>query len=145
MQEVLHASDGFQVLLAISLAGLGASIAAAVALAAGALHPIAMYLILCGLLAGTLIPAIMTIREYGRYRAVRARLLAGTVQVPVPVLVVTPGAPSFTVGGQSPITGLTAQGLVVPPPSEADTSSPDPFDTDTDTDTGAGADLDEWE
>ncbi len=125
VQEVLHASDGFQVLLAITLAGLGASVAAAVALAAGALHPIAMYLILCGLLAGTAIPAVMTIREYRRYRRVRTGLLAGTAQVPVPVLLVTPGAPSFTVGGQSIVTGLTPQGPVYSAPSVAGTKGTD--------------------
>jgi hypothetical protein len=126
VQEVLHASDGFQVLLAISLAGLGASVAAAVALAAGALHPIAMYLILCGLVAGTAIPAIMTVREYRRYRQVRARLSAATAQVPVPVLLVTPGAPTFTVGGQSPVTALTEQGPVPSAAEDDDASHGDP-------------------
>jgi hypothetical protein len=109
VKEALHASDGFQMLLAITLAGLGASAAVAVALAAGALHPIAMYLILCAVLAGTVIPAVMAVREYRRYRQVRARLLAGTAHVPVPVMLVTPGAPTFTVGGQSAITGVTAK------------------------------------
>lgn len=103
VEEVLHASDGFQVLLAITLAGLGASAAAGLALAAGALHPIAMYLILCALLAGTAIPAIMTVREYRRYSKVRERLVAGTVQVPVPMMLVTPGPPTFTVGGQGTV------------------------------------------
>jgi hypothetical protein len=108
VDEMLHASDGFQLLLAITLAGLGASAAAGVALVAGALHPIAMYLVLCALLAGTAIPAIMTIREYRRYRAVRERLTAGTVQVPVPMMLVTPGVPTFSVGGESTVTAVTS-------------------------------------
>jgi hypothetical protein len=107
VEEVLHASDGFQQLLAVTLAGLGASVAAGVALAAGALHPIAMYLILCALLAGSAIPAIMTFREYRRYRKVRERLVAGTMQVPVPMTLVTPGQPTFSVGGQGTVTAVT--------------------------------------
>jgi hypothetical protein len=121
VHEVLHASDGFQVLLAISLAGIGASVAAAVALAAGALHPIAMYLILCGLAAGTTVPAVMTVREYRRYSRVRAQLATATARVPVPVLLVTPGPPTFTVGGQDSMTTLIPQSS--PPIPENDEAS----------------------
>ncbi len=125
VQEVLHASDGFQVLLAISLAGIGASVAAAVALAAGALHPIAMYLILSGLIAGTTIPAIMAVREYRRYRKVRAQLSQATAHVPVPVFLVTPGTPTFTVGGQSSVTAVTATGAPQLQAGDVVSSGPD--------------------
>lgn len=110
VQEILHASDGFQVLLAVTLAGIGASVAVVVALAAGALHPIAMYLILSAVLTGTALAAAVTIREYRRYRRVRSRLLDRTAHVPVPVLLTTPGAPTFTVGGQAPVMGLAPAG-----------------------------------
>jgi hypothetical protein len=114
VQEFLHASDGFQFLLAISLTGAGASADAFVALGAGALHPVAMYLSLCGLLAVTAVTGGMTVREYLRTRRVRSRLSAATVRVPVPLMLVTPGSPSFTmavsaVGGKSE--GEIAQGL----------------------------------
>jgi hypothetical protein len=106
VEEFLHASDGFQLLLAITLAGIGATAAAVVALAAGALHPIAMYLLLCALLAGTAVPAIMTIREYRRYKQVRARLTTETVQMPVPMMLTisgppNSGPPTFYLGGQN--------------------------------------------
>lgn len=131
VQEVLHASDGFQVLLAITLAGLGASVAVVVALAAGALHPIAMYLILSAVLTGTAISAIMTVREYLRYRQVRSRLLAGTAHVPVPVLLMTPGAPTFTVGGQSPVIGMTPETSVTATAPSSDASLTDTGDEGT--------------
>jgi hypothetical protein len=101
------------VLLAVTLAGLGASVAAGVALAAEALHPIAMYLILSALLAGATIPAIMMVREYRRCSNVRKRLLAGTIQMPVPMMLVTSGAPTFTVGGQGTVTTVTGANSIV--------------------------------
>ena len=102
VQEVLHASDGFQALLAITLAGVGGAAAAAVTLAAGVTHPVTLYLILAVAITITLVAGLFGAREYVRYRGVRRRLGAATAKVPVPVLLVTPGAPSFTVGGQQP-------------------------------------------
>jgi hypothetical protein len=48
VEALVHASDDFNLLLAIALAFLGAAVAAAVALAAGALHPLLLYLIVAG-------------------------------------------------------------------------------------------------
>lgn len=102
VQELLHASDGFQALLAVTLAGVGAAAAAGVTLAAGVTHPVTLYLILAVAVTITVIAGLFGGREYRRYREVRQSLGAATVRVPVPVLLVTPGAPSFTVGGQQP-------------------------------------------
>jgi len=124
VQQMLHASDGFQLMLGISLAGFGGLAAGLVALAAGALHPIALYLILCVLGTATLLVGGFAKREYARYRAVRSQLTAATARVPVPVLLVTPGQPSFTVGGQA--VGGSAQ--LVPglqPVQPSDTPDPD--------------------
>jgi hypothetical protein len=102
VQELLHASDGFQALLAVTLAGVGAAAAAGVTLAAGVTHPVTLYLILAVAVTITVIAGLFGAREYRRYREVRQSLGAATVRVPVPVLLVTPGPPSFTVGGQQP-------------------------------------------
>jgi hypothetical protein len=99
VQQVLHASDGFQLMLGICVAGFGGAAAGVVALAAGALHPIALYLILCVFGTATLLAGAFAGREFARYRKVRAQLAAATAKVPVPVLLVTPGQPSFSVGG----------------------------------------------
>jgi hypothetical protein len=120
VQEVLHASDGFQVLLAITLAGLGGSASAEIALGAGALHPIAIYLIPCALLASSAVAGTMMVREFRRYRRVRSQLMAATAKVPVPVLLVTPGSPSFTVGGYGHAgSGPIVQNLVPEHPGAA--------------------------
>lgn len=100
VEQVLHASDGFQLLLGISLAGLGGVIACAVGLGAGALHPIGLYIVLAGLLVATVITGALAGREFKRYHSARKELRSVTARVPVPVVLVTPGSPSFTVGGQ---------------------------------------------
>jgi hypothetical protein len=115
VQEVLHASDGFQALLAITLAGVGGAAAAGVTLAAGVTHPVTLYLILAVAVTITVIAGLFGAREYRRYRKVRQSLGAVTAKVPVPVLLVTPGSPSFTVGGQQPFAVGGQQPLSVPP------------------------------
>lgn len=135
VQQVLHASDGFQLLLAITLAGFGGAVADGVALVAGALHPIGLYLILCGLLVGTGLAGVMMVREYNRYRKVRRQLLAATARMPVSVWLVTPGpaSPSFTVGGQEQVgqnLGLTQPGTTLSsqmglPVADSETRVPD--------------------
>lgn len=102
VQEVLHASDGFQTLLGVTLAGVGGAVAAGVTLAAGVTHPVTLYLILAVAVTITVVVGLFGAREYLRYREVRQNLGAATAKVPVPVLLVTPGSPSFTVGGQQP-------------------------------------------
>lgn len=100
VEEVLHASDGFQALLGITLAGAGGMVAALVTLAAAVQHPVTLYLILAVTVTITLVAGGFGAREYFRYRKVRRSLGAAAARVPVPVLLVTPGSPSFTVGGQ---------------------------------------------
>jgi hypothetical protein len=102
VQEVLHASDGFQTLLGVTLAGAGGIVAALVTLAAGVPHPGTLYLILAVTVTIVVVAGLFGLREYLRYRKVRRSLGAATAQVPVPVLLVTPGVPSFAVGGQQP-------------------------------------------
>lgn len=103
VQQVLHASDDFQLMLAITLTGFGGCAAALIALAAGALHPMALYLILSALAAVTLLAGGFAWREFVRCRQVRSQLAAGTVRVPVPVLLVMTESPSFTLGGHGPV------------------------------------------
>jgi hypothetical protein len=105
VQEVLHASDGFQALLAITLAGVGGAVAAGVTLVAGVTHPFTLYLILAVAVTITVIAGLFGAREYLRYRKVRQSLGAATARVPVPVLLVTPGSPSFTVGWTAALRG----------------------------------------
>jgi hypothetical protein len=92
-----------------------------VALTAGAVHPIALYLLLCVLGTATVIAGAFAGREFDRYRKVRRRLAAATVRVPVPVLLTTPGPPSFTVGGQ--VVGGHTQIVQDVPPVQTDTAS----------------------
>ncbi len=131
VQEVLHASDGFQTLLAITLAGVGGAVAASVTLAAGVTHPFTLYLILAVAVTIAVVAGGFGVREYLRYRKVRRSLGAATARVPVPVLLVAPGSPSFTVGGQHPFAvggqqqafsapstvTSAASGVTVPPPA----------------------------
>jgi hypothetical protein len=129
VQEVLHASDGFQALLAITLAGVGGDVAAAVTLAAGVTHPFTLYLILAVTVTITVIAGLFGAREYRRYHEVRQSLGAATARVPVPVLLVTPGPPSFTVGGQAPFAvggqqPLSVLPTVAAPVSEVTAASP---------------------
>jgi hypothetical protein len=98
VEEFLHASDGFQVLLAFTLAAAGASLSCSIVIAAGVLHPIGMYLFLCGLIVGTLVLGALVMREFRRVQRVRKGLDSATVEVPVPLSLVTPGAaPTFSV------------------------------------------------
>jgi len=115
VQEVLHASDGFQALLAITLAGVGGGAAAGVTLAAGVTHPVTLYLILAVTVTITVVAGLFGAREYLRYRKVRQSLGAVTARVPVPIFLVTPGAPSFTVGGQQPFAVGGQQPFSAPP------------------------------
>jgi hypothetical protein len=124
VQEVLHASDGFQMLLAVTLAGAGAAAASGVTLAAGVTHPGTLYLILAVAVTITVVIGAFCAREYLRYRSVRRTLGAVTARVPVPVLLVTPGTPSFTVGGQQPF--AVGGQLPFSAPSTAATSASGP-------------------
>ncbi len=128
VQEVLHASDGFQTLLGITFAGVGGTVAALVTLAAGVPHPVTLYLILAVTVTITVVAGLFGAREYLRYRDVRRSLGATTARVPVPVLLVTPGSPSFTVGGQQPFAvggqvHFAAPAMVTPTPPEVATLS----------------------
>jgi hypothetical protein len=111
-EQVIHASDGFQILLAITLAAAGAEAAAVVALATGLLHPIPMYLIVCGLGVATVVLGIVTFRDYTRLRKIRAQLDAATVQVPIPLTLATPAAaPTFTSYGLGQASPAQIQGI----------------------------------
>jgi hypothetical protein len=91
VQQLMHASDGFQQMLALTVAGTGASVTAVVTLAAGAQHPLALYVLLSGLGAATVLAGGFTWRGFLRCRRLRSQLTVGAVTVPVPVLLVTPG------------------------------------------------------
>ena len=115
VQEVLHASDGFQTLLGVTLAGVGGAVAALVTLAAGVTHPVTLYLILAVTVTIAVVVGLFGAGEYLRYRKVRQNLGAATAKVPVPILLVTPGSPSFTVGGQQPFAVGGQQPFSTPP------------------------------
>jgi len=140
VDALVHASDNFNLLVAITLALLAAAAAAGIALGAGALHPLWIYLILAACGSCTVFGAVMALRENRIVRRVRAQLreTAENYYVPSP-FTLSSGAsatPTVTLGeaATSPATAMAATGSSDPPdpgahdqPSEsdADTSPPD--------------------
>lgn len=114
VEALVHASDNFNLLVAIALGFLAAAAAAAagIALGAGALHPLIIYLILTGCASCGLFASIMALRENGNVKTVRRTLREETesyyVPSPFKQFNLSTGAnesPSLTVGR----TGISAE------------------------------------
>jgi hypothetical protein len=84
VEALVHASDNFNVLLAVTLSCLAGAIAAAVALGAGALHPVVIYIILGACTGCTMFGGSMLWREKGTVKRVRSELKEATESYYIP-------------------------------------------------------------
>lgn len=84
VEALVHTSDNFNVLVAVTLAFLAAVAAAGVALGAGALHPLVIYLILAGCGSCAVFGGIMAFRESKVVHRTRAMLREETQSYYVP-------------------------------------------------------------
>jgi hypothetical protein len=71
VDALVHATDNFNLLLSIMLGFLAAAAAAGIALGAGALHPVLIYLILIGCGGCAALAGFLTWREHGNVCEVR--------------------------------------------------------------------------
>ncbi len=134
VDEFVHASDGYQTLLAWTLAVAGVAAGGGIALVVGVVHPGTLYLVLCVLVGAAIALGIMTWREHRHLAQLRGRLDAATAVLPQTLHLGSPPAtPTFTVGSQgaasqvsesaAQTTGTTA-GVLQDPPAMAG-SEPD--------------------
>lgn len=84
VEALVHASDNFNLLVAIALGFLAAAAAAGIALGAGALHPLVIYLILTGCASCGLFAGIMALRENRNVKTVRRKLREETENYYIP-------------------------------------------------------------
>ncbi len=119
VNALVHASDNFNIFVAIMLALLAAAAAAGIALGAGALHPVVVYIVLgaCGL--GTVLTGGLSVREYLNVRTIRSEIRAATTEYRVPFTLTTGtgASPAVTLGQAG--TALTP---APPPPSSGQSS-----------------------
>ncbi len=118
--DVDGATDGFQILLGLTMLFGGAVIGGALILFAGVVHPVAMYLGLAVLITTTVVLGGVAVREQRRLRDARRRRDETRMAVPLSFSVVAAaGAPTFTAGLQEgPPNSITG-----PDPGQSTTSA----------------------
>lgn len=84
VEALVHASDNFNILLAITLAFVAGLVAAAVALGAGALHPVAIYIIIGACGGCSVFGGLMVWREHSNVTRVRNDLKDSTESYYIP-------------------------------------------------------------
>jgi hypothetical protein len=133
VDALVHATDNFNLQLSIALAFLAAAAAAGIALGAGALHPVLIYIILaacggCAALAGAL-----TWREHGNVRDARTKIRAATTEYHVPFTLSTgaSASPTVTIGDDTPTASAQAALTETVQPPAADPGD-QPGDSDAD-------------
>jgi hypothetical protein len=128
VNALVHASDNFSILVGATLALLAAAVAAAIALGAGALHPVVVYIILgaCGF--GALITGGLSRREYVNVRSIRAEIKAAITEYHVPFTLTTgtSAVPDVTIGAA----GITQPPTppIIPRPASPEPASPESDD-----------------
>jgi hypothetical protein len=103
VDALVNATDNFNLLLTITLAFLAAAAAAGIALGAGALHPVLIYLILAGCGGCAALAGVLTWRENTNVREARVKIRAATTEYHVP-FTLSAGAsasPTVTIGEKS--------------------------------------------
>jgi hypothetical protein len=106
VNELVHASDNFNILVGATLALLAAAVAAASALGAGAVHPVIIYIILSACGFGGLITGGLSKREYNNVRSVRSEIKASTTEYRIP-FTLTPGTSSSPGATSGTTVGMT--------------------------------------
>lgn len=94
VNELVHASDNFNVLIGATLALFAAAVAAAITLGAGAVHPVVVYMILSASGFGALITGGLSTREYKNVRNLRSEIKADIAEYYIP-LTLTAGTNAF--------------------------------------------------
>jgi hypothetical protein len=74
VDEYVHASDGFLIWLAVTLAAGGASAATGVALAVGVTHPVVLYILLSIFICLCVAFGVVTVRDGLRVHRIREQL-----------------------------------------------------------------------
>ncbi len=101
VDDYVHASDGFQIWLAITVGFGGAAITTLITLAAGVQHPIVLYLLLCGFACLSVAFGSVTIRDGLRTRRARKELDQDTrSDIPLSLTVTANASPAVTFGGE---------------------------------------------
>jgi len=114
VEALVHSSDNFNLLLAVSLAFLGAAVAVSIALGAGAVHPGILYPMLTAAGGVGIFSGILTWREHYNVNRLRQKLSRETenyyVQSPFGPLNLSAGTnptPRLTIGQEASVPQVT--------------------------------------